>query len=884
MATERIKDLRFGVETQTGRVSDVAGTGTVDTSIRNRQLLKGLSDLSTSLASFAVTTEKRQIQNDIITARTAFAVNKELPGGLAPEAELAYDTLVAKKNTNQFFRILTDDAEVFGTGVLTDDENYPDHNAKQLAFEDYIDGSVKTFFDQAQFSDAQQAAILETITQNKDRLKQDFTLIAAKDIKAQKLNDTAEFVQENILQQINSIKYLKEFDAANAHLTLDQFFTDQWHTDLQKEILEANPWLTKDEADLTIIQQLELLATDPDNPQPDVLDYLDQKRAGGKPRFTSIKGLREKIRTAQRQAESALITKHNADTKRENRIQKEKEELAEEGAMQHMVSVVHETEDPVKLEKKIKSLFPDITSKALRATVNHFNTLKANNPGNTAITARLIQEASRGALDNIGFEGDPRSKLISRDQLLQVYGEISKFKMGQVTRNRKRINDSIDDFRLGIENRLQSRGELTLPTGSYTTDITDLIFSDATNRWIGFDPKTNSIIDNLVSEYETAVYAILDDPDNMDINDLQKELLKNKENFYKRLGMLGGEPKPVEAGQPSTFDFGAAFDREVAEDLAKPMETPLDIIKGTAPVYTGFKPRVHIPPPKPMEQLKISQNFKKNRSVMEKLKSNVLTPTKKNEQDTSVSRDIPTDRLGDIKPTPLKETQQPLMGTPEQRQQAFEQAMPDKPPTERVKLRELQDKAEFQDDRTIFDFVKEQFKKLKGLPADLHAEVVKEFPKEELDAVVFLVEQEGFSRVAEDVGDGEVTAGIGITKTGRQLGEKVSTKDAVKELKQRLIKNEIPYVKDKIIPQLPFKPTRNQEVTLISLIFNIGQGAFKKSQAFKALKKGDINTFKKEAFDKNIGFVKIRNPKTGKKEFSQGLYNRRQRELKLWDK
>ena len=627
MATERIKDLRFGVETQTGRVSDVAGTGTVDTSIRNRQLLKGLSDLSASLASFATTTEKRQIQNDIITARTAFAVNKELPGGLAPEAELAYDTLVAKKNTNQFFRILTDDAEVFGTGVLTDDENYPDHNAKQLAFEDYIDGSVKTFFDQAQFSDAQQASILETITQNKDRLKQDFTLIAAKDIKAQKLNDTAEFVQENILQQINNVKYLKEFDAANAYLTLDKFFTDQWHTDLQKEILEANPWLTKDEADLTIIQQLELLATDPDNPQPDVLDYLDQKRAGGKPRFTSIKGLREKIRTAQRQAESALITKHNADTKRENRIQKEKEELAEEGAMQEMVSSAHITEDPVKLEQDLKRKFPDITSKALRATVNHFNTLKANNPGNTAITARLIQEASRGALDNISFEGDPRSKLISRDQLLQVYGEISKFKMGQVTRNRKRINDSIDDFRLGIENRLQTGGDLKLPTGSYQPDFIDgLKFSDATNRWIGFDPKTNSIIDNLVSEYETSVYAILNDPDNMDIKDLQKELLKNKENFYKQLGMLGGEPKPVEAGQPSTFDFGAAFDREVAEDLAKPMENPLDIIKGTAPVYTGFKPRVHIPPPKPMEQLKISQNFKKNRSVIEKLKVKIPQP------------------------------------------------------------------------------------------------------------------------------------------------------------------------------------------------------------------------------------------------------------------
>ena len=842
--TELQRNLRTSLETKLGRVPEVADTGIVDTSIRNQQLLKGLSELSTSLAAFAKAGQQRKIQNDVITARTAFAVNKEMPGGLAPEAELAYDTLVAKKNTNQFFRILQDDADVFGNGLLTDDENYPDHNEKQLAFEDYIDGSIQTFFSQAQFTEAQQGAILETITLNKDKLKSNFSTLAAKDIKAQKLNDIAEYVQESSLFNIETFKYFKSLDPANANQTLNQYFTDQWHTDLQKEILEANPQLSKDEADLTIIEQLSLIATDPDNPQPDILNYLDEKRAGGKPRFTSIKGLRDKIKTAKNTAERAFITKFNADYTAEQRQQKENQEIAGEGAMQKAVKLAPTVSDFDKLSLELKTEFPNITTKELRATVNFALKLKTNAPGNPAITARLIQEASMGRQTNVSLEADPRTKLLNRQQLLQVYGEVSKFRMGQVTRNRNRINQEIDDFRFRLEKHLSAdtKGTINLPNGEpyVSSGITRGIWDGATGRYLGFDAKTDSIIDNLVSQYETSVYNVLNDPDNMDINDLQQELLKNRENLFKQLGMLKGEPIPVKAGQPKSFDFEKAFDAEVATE---PPSSPEEITKSQAPVPTVFEPKKHIPPPAPKEQLKITESVKQNTSFYQKL----LKTTQdliKGDQDV---------RSSDIKKNQTK------LNRAQERTQAFEQAMPDKPPSDRVKLRELQDDAKFQSDRDLTDLISEFFT-----------------PKE-AGAATFITEQEGFLLEAKDIGDGKITSGIGLTDTGRKLGDKVSREEAVKELKERMDRVELPAL-EKLKPVIPFKLTKNQETVLLSLMFNIGVQALRTSDAMKHLKANRIEDFKREAFSKEEGWVKS----AGK--FSQGLFNRRQRELQLWDK
>jgi GH24 family phage-related lysozyme (muramidase) len=70
----------------------------------------------------------------------------------------------------------------------------------------------------------------------------------------------------------------------------------------------------------------------------------------------------------------------------------------------------------------------------------------------------------------------------------------------------------------------------------------------------------------------------------------------------------------------------------------------------------------------------------------------------------------------------------------------------------------------------------------------------------------------------------------------------------------------------------------DQRNALVSLVYNVGEGAFAKSNALKALNNGNIKTFLKEAFDPKIGFVKA----GGK--ISNGLVRRRAREKSIFTK
>ena len=106
------------------------------------------------------------------------------------------------------------------------------------------------------------------------------------------------------------------------------------------------------------------------------------------------------------------------------------------------------------------------------------------------------------------------------------------------------------------------------------------------------------------------------------------------------------------------------------------------------------------------------------------------------------------------------------------------------------------------------------------------------FSPKEVNAAIFIVEQEGFLLEAQDIGDGKITSGIGLTDTGRNLGDKVSPREAVKELKERMDRVELPAL-EKLKPVIPFKLTKNQETVLLSLMFNIGVQALRTSDAMK---------------------------------------------------
>lgn len=74
------------------------------------------------------------------------------------------------------------------------------------------------------------------------------------------------------------------------------------------------------------------------------------------------------------------------------------------------------------------------------------------------------------------------------------------------------------------------------------------------------------------------------------------------------------------------------------------------------------------------------------------------------------------------------------------------------------------------------------------------------------------------------------------------------------------------------------KITQNMFDALVSLSYNIGIPRLKGSSVYRHIKAGNFA----KAADSFLLWNKVRNPRTRELEFSQGLYNRRQKEKKLF--
>jgi len=132
-------------------------------------------------------------------------------------------------------------------------------------------------------------------------------------------------------------------------------------------------------------------------------------------------------------------------------------------------------------------------------------------------------------------------------------------------------------------------------------------------------------------------------------------------------------------------------------------------------------------------------------------------------------------------------------------------------------------------------------------------------------------QNKGYYATEAEKSAGIVTAGYGSTRRVAE-GEKITKKQAEKYFKEDLA------VAEKAVDSLvTVSLTPNQRSAVVSLVFNVGQGNFKKSKALKALNKGDMKTFIKEAFDSKVGFVRS----DGK--VLKGLVKRREAERKLFE-
>jgi len=607
------------IQTRLGRIPQGSEVGKVDSRLRTKQLMLGLESISTQLKAFGKSTREREKQNDIITARTAFAVDKELPGGLRAEAEIAYNDLVAQKETAKFFRILHDDATVFGTGLLADDTNYPDHTTKQAAYENFVDGSIKTFFGNAQFNELQQTNVLDFVDQKRNAMKNAYTVANAKDIAAQKANDSAEYVAESITATFNAYKVgldVPDIDTGKP-LPINSYFNETWHEDLKVAVMKANPHLSEDEADLLILQQLELAAIDPDNPQPEMLDYLDDKRKGGKPRYSSIQSLTDKVKSIQKAARTALITNENAIIKREERILKRNETLAEQGAMLEMIQNVDSDEgekDLTKLESQLKTKYSHLKSSSLRAIITHAKALTeaADKQGDPEAAATLKGKASRGELNIEDLANEPSSQNLNRTQYADVLKEVFNYGTGKVSRKRTQINDSIKRFTSMLESHVGEKKPLLID--DVERKIKRVSYNRVTGKAIIPIPM-QAQIDKIVNRFEVRAEEILKHaPTDETAGELNVKLTQLQHNMFKELNVLQGAKETIhELGELSPEDQKKA-EGKIPEVGVNPT----------------FKAEVNIIPKPPAVVQSMSSSFQKSVKALTDLKKSMVNlPTEK---------------------------------------------------------------------------------------------------------------------------------------------------------------------------------------------------------------------------------------------------------------
>jgi len=146
------------------------------------------------------------------------------------------------------------------------------------------------------------------------------------------------------------------------------------------------------------------------------------------------------------------------------------------------------------------------------------------------------------------------------------------------------------------------------------------------------------------------------------------------------------------------------------------------------------------------------------------------------------------------------------------------------------------------------------------------------FGKENLKLVNFLKDSEGYRDKGYAATDDErergiVTVGYGSTGRGIKEGQKITKAQA-----DQFLKEDIETARKSLKKLVKVPLNINQENALISLLFNVGEGSFSKSNALKALNAGNIDEFVYQAFDPKAGFV------FQGKNILPGLVNRRQKE------
>ena len=137
----------------------------------------------------------------------------------------------------------------------------------------------------------------------------------------------------------------------------------------------------------------------------------------------------------------------------------------------------------------------------------------------------------------------------------------------------------------------------------------------------------------------------------------------------------------------------------------------------------------------------------------------------------------------------------------------------------------------------------------------------------------FIKKYEGFQSKPYICPAGKLTIGYGhVISPHEQFNTTITEKDA-----DRILGNDLKVTETTIEKGVKVPLTQGQYDSLVSLVYNWGGGNFLRSFGLRCLNNSDYTKAAEEFFSAEYGVVRI------KDVFSQGLYNRRQAELDMWN-
>ncbi len=533
--------------TRTGRLNPVQDVTSVTDQAEST---KELQELSNKFGELGDVLRQKKVQSDVITAKIAFEMEKQMPGGLEPEAEVAFNNMTAENAANKFITEFTLDNDVRSSLILQNPKGDSPSQMQEL-YERQVGDGVSKFLTNTGLNDSQIAHVAPLLDKYKNVATNQFTSALTKQIDDTKTAEGNEAIKTAVE---NQVVFHKELESTGAESNLTELFTVQWHKQLSSNIMKALPYFTKDEVDNLIVDNLSLIASDPDDPQPDILEYLDKPQKGDRTRFSSIKGLGKKIATAQKTARNALIKVEKIRAKQEAAIVKQREDDAEHSGSDWLTQQFEQNTPASKdlnlLQKEMERLFPDMKESVVRAMIGNAEKRlisKSSSLSSQANAASITADIDEG--DFATFEdvtADPRYRDLGGKQYEDVFRKFNEWKKGVVSQASTVKTQQRGMFKTALEANVIAN-----------LDPADIIkhINPITGQIINLPFEELERINNLTSQYDLQAANVVrnfsDDPTKID-----DALVKLRLDMMRGLGM----------SQTEAEDLGLSTEKKVEKE------------------------------------------------------------------------------------------------------------------------------------------------------------------------------------------------------------------------------------------------------------------------------------------------------------------------------